>query len=758
MDDRPTPRDSQIPGGFPESTGPTPASQSGLPSAHVSTTMASPGPVVQQVRQPSYFGMPPVRSSEAPSSGSTLPAVDDKVTQKHTAGQTRKDSDGSSLSSLSSSDDESQHEAFNNTSTSQSRPSLAHQKSIKTEDDLFRVLSRRRTNASGVTAQQTEEENEEIEKLLSRMFGKARQEHSEEEKTRHSGVIFRNLTVKGVGLGAMLQPTVGDIFLGLPRTIKNLLTKGPKAASSKPPVRELLSDFNGCVRPGELLLVLGRPGSGCTTFLKTFCNQRSGFEAVEGDVSYGGTDAERMNKDYRGEVIYNPEDDLHYATLSVRRTLRFALQTRTPGKESRLEGESRTDYVNEFLRVVTKLFWIEHTLGTKVGDEFVRGVSGGERKRVSIAEAMITRASVQGWDNSSRGLDASTALEYVQSIRAMTNMAHTSTAVSLYQAGESLYELSDKVLLIDGGQCLYYGPSENAKQYFLNLGFVCPERWTTADFLTSVSDPHERSVKEGWENRIPRSPEDFASAYRHSEAAKRNMADIEEFESHLEEQRQIREENRSKKNKKKNYTIPFHKQVVACTKRQFLVMTGDRASLFGKWGGLVFQGLIVGSLFFQLPNTAAGAFPRGGTLFFLLLFNALLALAEMTAAFQSKPILLKHKSFSFYRPAAYAIAQTVVDVPLVFIQVLLFNIIIYWMAALGATASQFFISCLILWQVTMVTYAFFRAISAWCPTLDDATRFTGVAIQILIVYTGYLIPPSSMRPWFAWLRWLNWIQ
>lgn len=95
------------------------------------------------------------------------------------------------------------------------------------------------------------------------------------------------------------------------------------------------------------------------------------------------------------------------------------------------------------------------------------------------------------------------------------------------------------------------------------------------------------------------------------------------------------------------------------------------------------KGLIVGSLFFQLPKSAAGAFPRGGVIFFVLLFNALLALAEMTAAFSSKPILLKHKSFSFYRPAAYAIAQTVVDVPLVAIQVFLFNVIIYWMGGVS---------------------------------------------------------------------------
>lgn len=126
------------------------------------------------------------------------------------------------------------------------------------------------------------------------------------------------------------------------------------------------------------------------------------------------------------------------------------------------------------------------TVHTKVGDEMVRGVSGGEKKRVSIAEAMITKASTQCWDNSTRGLDASTALEYVQSLRSLTNMAGVSTAVALYQAGESLYDRFDKVVLIDEGQCLYYGPTEEAAAYFGGLGFSRPARWTTADFVSRL--------------------------------------------------------------------------------------------------------------------------------------------------------------------------------------------------------------------------------------------------------------------------------
>lgn len=529
------------------------------------------------------------------------------------------------------------------------RPGLMNRATNQmTEEDIFRVLSRRKTNQSEfqgsvMSKEEQLQEQAEIERLMSRMFGRDRQANSEDEKTRHVGLAFRNLTVRGMGLGAALQPTVGDPFLGLPRAIKGVVGGGPKQ-SGKPPVRTIINDFTGCIKPGEMLLVLGRPGSGCSTFLKVLANQRFGYESVDGEVTYGGTDAKTMAKSYRGEILYNPEDDLHYATLSVKNTLKFALTTRTPGKASRNEGETRAQYVAEFLRSVAKLFWIEHTMNTKVGNELIRGVSGGEKKRVSIAEAMITKASTQCWDNSTRGLDASTALEYVQSLRSLTNMAHISTAIALYQAGESLYELFDKVVLLDEGRCLYYGPTEEAANYFENLGFKRPARWTTADFLTSVTDPHERQVREGWEGRIPRSAEQFEKAYKNSFTHEQNVRDIEALEKLNENQRRERLEAGTKATKEKNYTLPFHKQVLACTHRQLLIMIGDPLSLGGKWGGILFQSLIVGALFYNLPPTAAGVFPRGGVLFFMLLFNALLALAELTAAFSSRPILLKHKS------------------------------------------------------------------------------------------------------------------
>jgi ATP-binding cassette subfamily G (WHITE) protein 2 (SNQ2) len=134
----------------------------------------------------------------------------------------------------------------------------------------------------------------------------------------------------------------------------------------------------------------------------------------------------------------------------------------------------------------------------------VRGVSGGERKRVSIAEMFAANAVVASWDNSTRGLDASTALDYAKSLRVITDIFQMVNFVSLYQAGEGIYEQCvsasdqfliladplnrfDKVLVIDEGRQIFFGPVAEARQYMLSLGFKDLPRQTTADYLTGSS-------------------------------------------------------------------------------------------------------------------------------------------------------------------------------------------------------------------------------------------------------------------------------
>lgn len=250
------------------------------------------------------------------------------------------------------------------------------------------------------------------------------------------GVTWNNLTVRGIGGAKNIVKTFPDSFVdffNLPGTIMSIFGWGKKGKDLN-----ILQGFKGVARPGEMVLVLGRPGSGCTTFLKVISNQRFGYTSVTGDVMYGPFDDKTFAKEYRGEAAYNQEDDVHHPSLTVGQTLGFALDTKIPGK--RPAGVSKKDFKEKVIALLLKMFNIEHTRNTVVGGPFMRGVSGGERKRVSIAESMVIGASVCAWDNSTRGLDAATALDYSKSIRVLTNIYQTTTFVSLYQASESIYQ------------------------------------------------------------------------------------------------------------------------------------------------------------------------------------------------------------------------------------------------------------------------------------------------------------------------------
>jgi ATP-binding cassette, subfamily G (WHITE), member 2, SNQ2 len=131
-----------------------------------------------------------------------------------------------------------------------------------------------------------------------------------------------------------------------------------------------------------------------------------------------------------------------------------------------LRQKHQAEDIPVIIDALLKMFGISHTKHTLVGDEYVRGVSGGERKRVSIAETLATKSTVVCWDNSTRGLDASTALDYANSLRVMTDISNRTTFVTLYQAGEGIYRLMDKVLVIEEGRMIYQGPASDAKAYF----------------------------------------------------------------------------------------------------------------------------------------------------------------------------------------------------------------------------------------------------------------------------------------------------
>jgi ATP-binding cassette subfamily G (WHITE) protein 2 (SNQ2) len=124
-------------------------------------------------------------------------------------------------------------------------------------------------------------------------------------------------------------------------------------------------------------------------------NQREEYHSVQGDVHYDSLTPQEIAKHYRGDVQYCPEDDVHFPMLTVEQTIQFAAKTRAPSARFQ---KTRTEYVDLVTEILTTIFGLGHVRNTPVGDAAIRGVSGGEKKRVSIAEALATRSRVTSWD------------------------------------------------------------------------------------------------------------------------------------------------------------------------------------------------------------------------------------------------------------------------------------------------------------------------------------------------------------------------
>ncbi|WFD00124.1 hypothetical protein MYAM1_002870 [Malassezia yamatoensis] len=580
---------------------------------------------------------------------------------------------------------------------------------------------------------------------------------------RTMGIAFRDLTVTGTGSGAELNQTFGSVMTSPIRiwpAIRSMM---------HPPIKTIIENFEGCVKPGEMLLVLGRPGSGCTSLLKSLCSYRDGFRTIDGTVLYEGLDHRGIDGPLRGDVVYSPEDDVHFSTLTVGQTLNFAAATRAPSTKYRITppdaAEGRKQYIDYTREVLATILGLRHTYNTKVGNDMVRGVSGGERKRVSIAETLATRAKIVMFDNSSRGLDSSTALEFVTALRISTDISLTTTLASIYQAGENITQLFDKVVVLNQGRMAYFGPLMYAVDHFRSIGFEPLDRQTTADFLVACTDYRGQNINPNFRGPVARLPHEQAEAFRESRIGRANRAEVENYIAVMmsRQTRQnadmyvdlARDERANHTRKGSKYLLSWPMQVRLALKRRYQVALGDMGTHLTVMLAALFQALIIGSVFYQMPQNTSGFFSRGGVLFFSLLYNSFTGMSEISLGYEQRPIVIRQKRFAMLHPSADALGNTLLDFPIRMISLVIFDVVVYFLTGLSYDAGKFFtyfgVTCLVTYCMT----AFFRMLAASTKSEPLATMFGGVAVLDVALYTGYMIPRGSMKPWWRWLSFCN---
>ncbi|KAI8680770.1 hypothetical protein NCS56_00483000 [Fusarium sp. Ph1] len=572
---------------------------------------------------------------------------------------------------------------------------------------------------------------------------------------RSLGVAFRDLNVFGWGTGAEHQKSVIDYPLDVVKSLVDLLSSRKKRRV------DILRNFEGVVEEGELLLVLGPPGSGCSTLLKTIAGETAGLEVdPQSYMNFRGIEESHMRTSFRGDVLYNAEVDTHLAHLTVGETLSFAASAHSrrhvPGGVTRAQADTM------MRDVMMAIFGISHTVDTRVGDDFVRGVSGGERKRVSIAEAALTGAKLQCWDNTTRGLDSGNAINFCKTLRLQADLVGVAGAVAIYQAPQSAYDLFDRVTVLYEGRQIFFGKITEAKQYFESLGFECPDRQTTPDFLTSMTSPQERRVKPGYERTAPRTPDEFAERWQASEPRKQLLRELSEYEQNHPREERLAEYQTSRRAEqfkgqraKSPYTISYAHQVRLTLWRSWRRLLADPGFTIASLLFNLIMALVLGSMFYNLKNDSSTFYYRGGLIFFSLLFNAFASQLEVLTVYVERPVVEKHNRYAFYHQSTQAIASYLIDIPYKTVNMFVFNITVYFMAHLRREAGNFFFFCLASYLTTLVMSSIYRTLACLTRTSHQAMVPSALLSLGLMIYTGFTIPTDYMLGWSRWMNYIN---
>ncbi|KAI1410222.1 ABC-2 type transporter-domain-containing protein [Hypoxylon sp. FL1857] len=578
-------------------------------------------------------------------------------------------------------------------------------------------------------------------------------QRQQKRKRLQLGVSFRDLECHGFMSSATFQHTVLSYALVLPRLIARLISK------QSPRRIQILRNFDGLVKPGEMLLVLGRPGSGCSSFLKVLSGDAHGIYVGDSTrINYTGISYGQMHHDFKGESIYLAELDAHFAELSLGQTLTFAASTREVGANSNAASQATG-------RDIAVLFELSNAFDTKMGNALIRGVSGGETRRTSIAEALISGAQFQCWDNSTRGLDSSTAQRFIELLRKSTSALRSTVIMSIYQASEAIYHNFDKVTLLYEGRQIYFGPTDSAVEYFHKLGFVKPNRATTSDFLTSLTNPAERLVRQGYENRVPRSAFEFANAWKQSQDAQKLIEEVDAFESaypvqtrkerpadKIDNYKQIKEflDLRSS-----TYFISIPEQIRICIQRDFLRLRNNYIPTVSTIFANAILAIVVGSVFYNLSNTTDSMDQRAVLIFFSLMICAFSPAFEVLTMWAQRPIVEKHGRYALYHPFTEGVASIICDLPAKFGTSVVFHITLYFMTNLRRTASAFFIHVLFMFFIVLTMSMVFRTLGSLSRTMEQTMAPASIVVLLCIVYTGFVIPVPYMKPWLSWFRRLN---
>ncbi|BAT96302.1 hypothetical protein LR48_Vigan02g040700 [Vigna angularis] len=534
-------------------------------------------------------------------------------------------------------------------------------------------------------------------------------------------------------------------------------------------VVNILKDISGIVKPSRMTLLLGPPGSGKTTFLKALAGKMDKDLRVSGRVTYCGHELSEFVPERT--CAYISQHDLHYGEMTVRETLDFSGRCLGVGtRYDMLEELSRREIaagikpdpeIDAFMKAtamegqetslvtdyVLKILGLEICADILVGDEMKRGISGGQKKRLTTGEMLAGPAKAFFMDEISTGLDSSTTFQIVRFMRQMVHIMDVTMIIALLQPAPETYELFDDIILLSEGEIVYQGPRESVLHFFESVGFKCPERKGVADFLQEVTS--KKDQEQYWFRRdIPYQYVTVPEFVAHF----KNYSIGQQLHEKIKVPYDPNESHRAALVKEK-YGISKWELFKACFSREWLLMKRNYFLYIFKTFQITIMALIAMSVFFRTEmkhGQLEGAGKYYGALFFSLINIMFNGVAELSMTVIKLPIFYKQRDFHFFPAWAFALPIWVLRVPLSLLESGLWVILTYYTIGFAPAASRFFRQLLAFFWVNQMALSLFRFIAAVGRTKVIAHTLGSFTILVVFVLSGFTVSRKDIGPWMIW--------
>ncbi|GJM87710.1 hypothetical protein PR202_ga03692 [Eleusine coracana subsp. coracana] len=491
----------------------------------------------------------------------------------------------------------------------------------------------------------------------------------------------------------------------------------------------------------------GPPGSGKTTLLLALAGRLDKDLKVSGRVTYNGHGLEEFVPERT--AAYISQHDLHIGQMTVRETLAFSARCQGVGsrydilaellrreKEAHIMPDVDIDAfmkarastiagkeANVIIDYVLKILGLEICADTMVGDEMLRGISGGQRKRVTTGEMLVGPARALFMDEISTGLDSSTTFQIVNSIKQFIHILGGTAVISLLQPAPETYDLFDDIILLSDGQIMYQGPREDVLEFFESVGFKCPERKGIADFLQEVTS--RKDQKQYWARHdepyqyvtVKQISNSFQS-FRVGGAIENELAvPFDKTKSHPAALTMSR------------YGVSAKELLKANIDREILLMKRNSFVYIFRTFQLILLSTITMTLFIR-TKMRHDSVTDGGIFMGVLMFGVLVimfnGMSEVGLTIFRLPVFFKQRDLLFYPAWAYSIPSWILKIPISFIE-----------------------------AVNQMSASLFRLIGGAARNMIVANVFATFVLLIILALGGFLLSRENVKKWWIWGYWIS---